>query len=103
MTESTKFRLVSIDAWRNECGGWDWNNSYKVADDIELPDEITARKLLRFVRDSGWLNDHSKGRVSIDWHNEMFEPLIEICDKNTGEPLLALTTIHGLPFSALST
>ena len=49
MTESTKYRLVSIDAWRNECGGWDWNNSYKVADDIELPDEITARKLLRFV------------------------------------------------------
>lgn len=102
MSEVTKYRLVSIDAWRNECGGWDWNNSYKIEDGIMLPDDITARKLLRFMRDSGWLTESSKGRVSIDWHNEMFEPFIEILDKNTGEPLLALTTIHGLPLSALA-
>jgi len=95
MTESTKYRLVSIDAWRDYEGGWTWNNWCTVEDGVYLGNDITARRLLRFMRQSGWLTSASKGRVSIDWHNEMMEPMIEILDKSTGEPLLAFTTIHG--------
>ena len=95
MSEVTKYRLVSIDAWRNECGGWDWNQSYTVEDGVYLGNDITARRLLKFMRQSGWLTEKSKGRVRIDWHNEMCDPFIEILNKNTGEPLLAFTTIHG--------
>jgi len=95
MTESTKFRLVSIDAWRNEFGGWTWNNSFTVEDGVYLGNDITARRLLKFMRQSGWLTEKSKGRVSIDWHSAMMKPMIEILDKNTSEPLFAFTTIHG--------
>ena len=95
MTESTKFRLVSIDAWRDYDGGWQWNQWYTVEDGVYLGNDITARRLLKFMRQSGWLTNASKGRVRIDWHNEMCDPFIEILDKNTGEPLLAFTTLHG--------
>ena len=95
MNESTKYRLVSIDAWRDYDGGWTWNQWYTVEDGVYLGNDITARRLLKFMRQSGWLTEKSKGRVRIDWHNEMCEPFIEILNKNTGEPLLAFTTIHG--------
>ena len=95
MSESTKYRLVYIDGWRDYDGGWTWNQWYTVEDGVYLGNDITARRLLKFMRQSGWLTEKSKGRVSIDWHNEMFEPFIEILDKNTGEPLFAFTTIHG--------
>ena len=95
MTESTKYRLVSIDAWRDYDGGWQWNNWYNVEDGVCLGNDITSRRLLKFMRQSGWLTEKSKGRVRIDWHGEMMDPMIEILDKNTGEPLLAFTTIHG--------
>lgn len=95
MSESTKFKLVSIRAWRDCDGGWQWNNWFTVEDGIYLGNDITARRLLKFMRQSGWLTNASKGRVRIDWHNEMCDPFIEILDKNTGEPLLAFTTLHG--------
>ena len=95
MTESTKYRLVSIDAWRDYDGGWAWNDWHTVEDGVYLGNDITARRLLKFMRQSGWLTEKSKGRVRIDWHNEMCDPFIEILDKNTGEPLLAFTTLHG--------
>ncbi len=91
MTESTKYRLVSIDAWRDCDGGWTWNNWFTVEDGVYLGNDITARRLLKFMRQSGWLTDESKGRVRVDWEWD----IIEIQDKNTGEPLLAFTTIHG--------
>ena len=95
MTEVTKYRLVSIDGWRDYDGGWAWNDWYTVEDGVYLGNDITARRLLKFMRQSGWLTNASKGRVRIDWHNEMCEPFIEILDKNTGAPLFAFTTIHG--------
>lgn len=94
MSEVTKYRLVSIEAWRDD-GGWQWNQWYTVEDGVYLGNDITARRLLKFMRQSGWLTEKSKGRVRIDWHNEMCDPFIEILDKNTGEPLLAFTTLHG--------
>lgn len=95
MSEVTKYRLVSIDAWHDHDGGWQWNQWYTVEDGVYLGNDITARRLLKFMRQSGWLTEKSKGRVRIDWHGEMCEPFIEILDKNTGEPLLAFTTLHG--------
>ena len=91
MTESTKYRLVSIDAWRDFDGGWTWNQWYNVEDSVSIHNDMTTRQLLKFIRDRGWLTDESKGRVRVDWGWD----IIEIQDKNTGEPWLAFTTIHG--------
>ena len=79
------YKLVSIDAWRNEFG-WYWNNMCSVEDKIYIEDDTTTRQLLKFMRRNNWLTDYSKGRVRVDWDN--FES-IEIQDRNTGRPLLA--------------
>lgn len=51
MSESTKFKLVSIDAWRDN-GGWTWNNYFTIEDGVFLGNDITARRLLKFMRQS---------------------------------------------------
>lgn len=91
MSEVTKYRLVSIDAWRDCDGGWQWNQWYTVEDSVSIPNNMTTRQLLKLMRDRGWLTDESKGRVRVAWEWD----IIEIQDKNTGAPWLAFTTIHG--------
>ena len=77
-------RILSIDAWRNECGGWDWNAWYKVGEIDAIPD--TNRKILSALREAGYLSDYSKGRVAVedDGYN------LVIMDKGTREPLFAI-------------
>jgi len=89
------FTLLSIDAWRYD-EGWTWNASYKIEKGIFMhTDSITPRKICRFLRNSGFLSDSSKGRVAVDMHSEICDGyLIEILDKSTREPLFALSTIH---------
>ena len=79
------YKLVSIDAWRDDFG-WSWNDVWKVEDKIYIEDDTTTRQLLKFMRRNKWLTEQSKGKVRVDWDN--FE-LIEIQDRNTGRPLLA--------------
>lgn len=77
------FRLVSIDAWRDE-SGWYWNQSYMIRDSIAFKEhELTARKLCKWLRDNDILTRESAGRVRV---NDM-DDLIEIQAKNTQEPL----------------
>ena len=96
-----KCKLLSIDAWRDPEGGWDWNNisaieeGIFIAEDSELLD--SSRKLLKYFRDNLCvLSDKSKGRVFVDFgHDLMDGVLIVVHHKGTGEPLFALSSVHG--------
>jgi len=81
-----KMDLLSIDAW-SDCEGWNWNQWYTVENDIYFAySELTTRKILAFLRKSGFLTEQSRGklRVEDDGYNYVIE------NRNTGEPLLAL-------------
>lgn len=81
-----KARILSIDAWRYD-GSWSWNNWFRHHTEIEIPDDITNRQLLRMARDEwGILSDESKGRVTVedDGYN------LVILDRKTLEPLYAV-------------
>lgn len=89
MKEKTyfKFELRAIDAWGDPEGHWVWNTSYVLADDLIFCEtELTPRKILKALRDWGYLSKDSKGRVRVVDEGE----LIEIQEKNTGMPILAL-------------
>ena len=80
--------ILSIDAWR-ENNSWNWNNWFLIGTISE--DEFTEisksnRKLLKYMRDEGYLSDQSKGKISIedDQYNIVF------CDKVNGRPLYAI-------------
>ena len=88
-----KFKLLSIDAWRDSENGWYWNNSYLMEDDIYIEEsELTPRKILRFLR-TICLNDKSKGKLFIE-DVAQGDYCFEVCLKSTGEPLFALSAIH---------
>lgn len=84
MSDTTKFRILSIDAWR-DFDSWTWNNWFNL-EIVELDDKITNRGILKFMRSEGYLNDNSKGKVLVvdDGYN------IEIQDASNKMPLFAL-------------
>ena len=87
----TTFEVVSIDAWRDPEGGWFWNNQYRCgAIEIASDDLSKPRKLLSTLRKAGILTAKSAGRVRVDYSGSDPET-IEIQNKNTGEPLVAIT------------
>ena len=93
--EHVKFKLLSIDAWREPEGGWTWNNCFTLEDGIYiLESELTPRKIARMLRQWGYLSEYSKGRIYVDMGREYMEWFIEIQNKATGEPVFALSTIH---------
>lgn len=85
--------LVSIDAWRSGEGGWDWNNQHQLATFSRaqvgpILERAEPRKVFAFLRDEGYLSEHSKGRVRLDTAGS--DPdYLTIEDKNTGEPLFS--------------
>jgi len=89
-----RLKLLSIDAWRDECG-WTWNNAFIIEDGIYMDEDlITPRKIARRLREWGYLSDYSRGRIRVDMHPEYDAWFIEILDKSTREPIFALSTIH---------
>lgn len=83
-----KIELRRIDALRGPKGAWFWNYSYVLADDIVFHKEaFTPRTILKKLRDWGYLSENSKGRVRVVDEGGF---LIEIQEKNTGKPILAL-------------
>jgi len=81
-------RVLSIDAWREFDGSWQWNAWYNVG---ALPKEKadildSSRKLLRWFRDEGFLTEESKGKIAIidDQYN------VVIVKRGTMEPLFAV-------------
>ena len=82
------FELRSIYAWRNQEGGWEWNNSFKMEEGICLTEKaLTPRMLLKKMREWGYLSAKSKGRVKV--YDDQ-DGLIEFQAKGTDEPLFAL-------------
>ena len=85
--------LVSIDAWRNSCGGWDWNNQFKLREYTH--EEVSAilvgenpRKIFGFLRREGYLSAKSAGKLRLDVAGS--EPdYFTIENKNTCEPIFA--------------
>lgn len=90
--------IRSIEAWKNECGGWDHNNSFVIlreeCNKILLSPEITNRRLLQFLRDMDVLTENSKGKVRV---NSDQWPYVEIQDKNTFEPLIQICFLEEDP------
>lgn len=85
-----KYTLVSIEAWRNSEGGWDWNNQYKL-EEVEIDSNISSRKLCKWLRNNFYLNERSKGKVRV---NNEYE-IIEILNKATNEPIFAFIMNEG--------
>lgn len=83
-----KIELRQIDALRDSEGVWTWNYSYVLADDIIWCEtDFTPRRILRKLRDWGYLSPESKGRVRVADEGDF---LVEIQEKNSGKPILAL-------------
>jgi hypothetical protein len=79
-------RILSIDSWRNTEGGWDWNAWYKVGECDSSISELPVRKLLRYMRESGFLSAGSAGSVAID--DDGYN--VVIVARGTREPIFAL-------------
>jgi len=96
-----KCKLLSIDAWRDPEGGWDWNNISAIEEGIFIAEDSellsSSRKLLKYFRDNLCvLSDKSKGRVFVDFGYDIMDGvLIVVHHKGTGEPLFALSSVHG--------
>lgn len=91
-----KFKLLGIDAWRDGEGGWTWNQQFVIDDELYIEEkDLTPRKILRILREVGYLYNASKGRLYVDMNPGLVDGyLIEIQDRHNSEPLLALSTIH---------
>ena len=88
-----EFRVLSIDAWRDIEGGWEWNNQYS-AGTVEFKTEYpTNRQILKVLRDEGFLTDYSKGRIKINRFDDYYYPAYEICEKGTGEPIFCVEVL----------
>ena len=82
------YELLFVDAWRDVDGGWTWNDSAVICDDFTLEDrDLTPRRVPFLLREKGYLTEESKGKIRVDFT----EGMVEIVEKNTGEPLLALS------------
>ena len=60
-------KLIQINAWRDECGEWSWNDLFKLESEIMISEDSellkSSRKLLKYFRDNlGVLSEYSKGR-----------------------------------------
>jgi hypothetical protein len=99
--EFIKVNLLSIEAWKNAENMWDWNNIAVIERNIFIREDseilTSPRKAIRYFREYlGVLNENSKGKVKVDLGDHIVDGvLIEIQDKNTGEPLFALSSLHG--------
>lgn len=68
-------------------GQWSWNDS-TVVGSFHEDEEILGdnRKLLKWARDNDYLNESSKGKVSVVDHGDM----VEIVQKSNGMPIMAI-------------
>jgi hypothetical protein len=77
------YRVLSIDAWRYG-DGWTWNDWRKMGEVTFIP--TTKRKILKMLREEGFLSDASKGTVSVE--DDQYN--VVVFDRATGEPLIAI-------------
>ena len=79
--------ILSIDAWA-EPGGWTWNNWFKIGtiskEDFEKLK--TTRKVLKYMRDEGYLTDNSIGKCTVE--DDQYN--IVVCERSNWRPLIAI-------------
>ena len=75
-TTNKELNILSVDAW-HDGQGWSWNAWYKVGTIDKATFEAlgTNRKLIRWMRDEGYLAHNSQGLVRIedDQYNICFQ------------------------------
>ena len=79
------FPVLSIDAWADPEGGWEWNQWFDVGRievDIEKPDQ----DLIQSMIDAGYLTPASIGLAEL--HDDGFN--VVFSNKETGEPVFAI-------------
>ncbi len=81
--------ILSIDAWACiEPKTWDWNNCFKIGsinkEDFEKLN--TTRKVLKYMRDEGYLTDKSIGKCTVE--DDQYN--LVVCYKSNGCPLIAI-------------
>jgi len=90
-----KPKILSIDAWRDSDNSWYWNNYFPIAELTHFDPDISSQKIAKTLRELGILSEHSKGKIRIEKDfNYMEGYVIEIQDRSTREPLIAISTIH---------
>lgn len=75
-TTNKELNILSVDAL-HDGQGWSWNAWYKIGtiDKQTFESLDTTRKLLKWMRQEGYLSDYSKGRVVVedDQYNICFQ------------------------------
>ena len=79
-----KYKILSIDAQRDG-SGWAWNQWYVIGD-TTINIKSSNRKILKMMRDEGFLSENSKGKVGIE--DDQYN--IVITERSNGRPLYAI-------------
>ena len=91
MNELFKYRLLSVDAWR-EGDGWTWNQTFATGIELEFTHWPTTREVLAKLREVEYFTSYSKGNLRVE---EYGEGSFEVMWRGTGEPLCALERLEG--------
>ena len=85
VTYTQHLPVISIDAWRDDCG-WYWNNQHKVGTLPASAADLSDRRLLRLMRKEGFIGAQSAGKVYV----ERDGAYITVCARSNHEPLYAI-------------
>lgn len=80
-----KYTLLGVDALKYE-GCWNWDSWWRIEDSIYIESKPTPRLIFKLLRQWGYLNDYSKGKVELD--DDGYN--LVICKKSNHQPVLAL-------------
>ena len=76
------FEIRQIDAWKNEEGGYIWNESIKIGE-FTTAAANEKRAFLRALRKMGIVC--KRGKCKVDFDGDIYE----LTERKTGKPLLA--------------
>ena len=83
------FELIDYyDVWGNSADGWEVNNLATVERDIVIPDDVSERDIMEFLKRIGYFAKHVRLNMLAF---EVFESdMIEISRRRDGRPLCSL-------------
>ena len=86
-------KILSIDAWKDITGSWTWNDVYTIGhiESEDLEPLTTNQKLLKYMRDNGFLGHRSQGLVKI----ESDDSYITFLNRSNDCPFLAISLYQG--------
>jgi hypothetical protein len=84
--DTPTFSILSIDAWADGDGGWNWNNWHSVGAFPRAMIDASPRAILQWFRESSMLSEASKGKLCID--DDGYD--VVIMNRHTREPIYAI-------------